>query len=323
MARPLRIEFPGALYHVMSRGNERQPIVRDDRDREKRLDWLRRTVETYGWRLHAFVLMRNHDHLFVETPEANLSAGMQYLNGSYTSYFNRRHRREGHLFQGRFKGHLIEEDGYFLEVSRYIHLNPLRAKIVARPEDYPWSSYPGYVRAGRAVTWVTYARVLGEFGQAAATTRRAYGQFVRAGVQRPPRSPFAEAFEGVLLGSEAFVARIRGLVEEQPTDQSVPQLEHLRQRPSVQAIVRVVAAHFGVDATRWVPGRRTDDASRAVAAYLARRRFGHPAGKVAEALGYRNASSVTRAIARVESANQHLRQTAEKLERALMGSELD
>ena len=93
MARPLRIQFAGALYHVMSRGNERKPIVRDDLDRQKRLDWLRRAVETYGWRLHAFVLMTNHEHLFLATPEANLSAGMQYLNGSYTSYFNRRHRR--------------------------------------------------------------------------------------------------------------------------------------------------------------------------------------------------------------------------------------
>ena len=116
MARPLRIEFAGAIYHIMSRGNARQGIVLDDADREKRVDWLRRTVETYGWRLHAFALMTTHDHLFLETPEPNLSAGMQYLNGSYTSYFNRRHRRCGHLFQGRFKGHLIEEDGYFLEV---------------------------------------------------------------------------------------------------------------------------------------------------------------------------------------------------------------
>jgi putative transposase len=319
MARPLRIEFPGALYHVTSRGNERQPIVRDDRDREKRLDWLRRTVETYGWRLHAFVLMRNHDHLFVETPEANLSAGMQYLNGSYTSYFNHRHDRVGHLFQGRFKGHLIDEDGYFLEVSRYIHLNPLRARIVAQPEDYPWSSYAGYVRASRTVSWVTYGRVLGEFGQMAAAARRAYGQFVRAGVQRPPRSPFAEAFEGLLVGSEAFIARIRGLVDAQPADHSVPQLEHLRQRPSVEVVVRVVAAHFGVDASRWLPGQRIDDASRAVAAYLARRRFGHSAGKVAEALGYRSGSSVTRAVARVESANEDLRNTVERLEQALIG----
>ena len=104
MARPLRIEFPGALYHVISRGNERQNLVRDDADRQKRLDWLRRTVEVYGWRLHAFVLLSNRDHLFVKTPEGNLSAGMQHYNGSYTSYFNRRHRRAGHLFQGRAAG---------------------------------------------------------------------------------------------------------------------------------------------------------------------------------------------------------------------------
>jgi REP element-mobilizing transposase RayT len=106
----LRIEFPGALYHVISRGNERRTIVRDEGDRQKRLDGLRRTVDVYGWRLHAFVRMTSHDQLFVETPEADLSAGMQHDNGSYTGYFNPRHRRSGHLYQGRFKGHLIEED---------------------------------------------------------------------------------------------------------------------------------------------------------------------------------------------------------------------
>ncbi len=102
----------------MSRGNERRPIVRDEADRQRRLDWLQRTVEIYGWRLHAFVLLTNHEHLFLETPEPNLSAGMHLLNGSYTGYFNVRHRRVGHLFQGRFKVHLIEEEGYFTEISR-------------------------------------------------------------------------------------------------------------------------------------------------------------------------------------------------------------
>lgn len=155
MSRPLRIEFPGALYHVICRGNERRPIVGDDADRRKRLDWLRRTVEMYGWRLHAFVLMDNHDHLFVETPDANLSAGMQHYNSSYTGSFNRRHRGAGHLFQGRFQGHLIEEEGYFLEVSRYIHLNPARARAVAQPEDWPWGSCPGYVRGARKLEWIT------------------------------------------------------------------------------------------------------------------------------------------------------------------------
>ena len=317
MARPLRIEFAGAVYHVMSRGNARQDVVLDDADRQKRVDWLRRTVEIYGWRIHSFVLMRNHDHLFVQTPEPNLSAGMQYLNGSYTSYFNRRHRRCGHLFQGRFKGHLIEEQGYFLEVSRYIHLNPIRAKVVARPEQYPWSSYRGYQRVSRTVAWVTYDRVLGQFGASASVARRAYTRFVRAGVEEPPPSPFAEALEGMLLGSDAFVARVRRLLNDRPTDRSVPQLQHIRGRPPLEEIVRVVGEHFGQDTTCWSPGRRSDDASRAVAAYLARRRFGHPAGEVAKALGYRSAGSVTHAVARVESGNERLKRTAAKLERKL------
>lgn len=317
MARPLRLEFPGAVYHVMSRGNERKPIARDDADRNKRLDWLRRTVQTYAWRLHAFALMRNHDHLFVETPEANLSAGMQYLNGSYTTYFNRRHRRSGHLFQGRFKGHLIEQDGYFLEVSRYIHLNPVRAKAAARPEDYRWTSYLGYIRAARAVPWVTYARVLAEFGRRATNARRAYGQFVRAGVEEPPPSPFAGALGGLLVGSERFVTRVRALVRDRADDDALPQLAPLKPRPTLEKIAQTVADHFGHDAGLWRPGRRVDDASRAVAAYLGRRHFGYAAVEVAAALGYRGHGGLHAAVARVDSGNVNLKRTVEKLSQKL------
>ncbi len=317
MARPLRIEFEGAIYHFMSRGKARQDIVLDDVDREKRLDWLRRTVETYGWRLHAFTLMGNHDHLFVETPEPNLSAGMQYLNGSYTSYFNRRHRRSGHLFQGRFKGHLIEEKGYFLEVSRYIHLNPVRAKMVTSPEQYRWSSFRGYQRANRTVPWVMYDRVLKEFGTSSSLARRAYTRFVRSGIENPPPSPFAGALEEILLGSDAFIARIRRLLDDRSPDPSIPQLKQIRARPSLEKIVLVVGEDFGQDTQTWSPGRRSDDASRAVAAYLARRCFGYPAREVAEALGYRSASSIPRAVSRVESGNQRLQRTVEKLKRSL------
>jgi putative transposase len=316
MARPLRIEFPGALYHVMSRGNDRQPIVRDDADRQRRLDWLRRTVETYGWRLHAFVLMGNHDHLFVATPEGNLCVGMQYLNGSYTSYFNRRHRRAGHLFQGRFRGQLIEEEGYFLEVSRYIHLNPVRAGLVERPEQWPWSSYAGYQQERRALDWVSYAAVLGEFGQGDAARRR-YARFVHAGLSEPPGSPFAKAIGGVLLGSANFVERVRKLIDERPPDTDVPQLKTLRRRPPLSEIVAVVTTHFGCDPTLWTTGRRSDDASRAVAAYLARRRFGYPAGEVAQTLGYRSHGSVRNALARVEAGDRQLHDVVTQLDAKL------
>jgi len=317
MARPLRIEFAGALYHVMSRGNERKAIVRDDADRKKRLDWLRRTVETYGWRLHAFVLMNNHDHLFVETPGANLSAGMQYLNGSYTSYFNCRHRRVGHLLQGRFKAHLIEEEGYFLEVSRYIHLNPVRVNIVGRPEDYAWSSYPGYCRKGRAVGWVTYEPVLREFGEDSVRARRAYARFVRAGVEASPRSPFAEAVGGLLLGGEAFVDRMRRLLGNRPADPSVPDMKRLESRPALEEVLQAVASHFGYEEPPWSSGRRSDDASRAVAAYLGRRRFGYAAKAVAAALGYGDASGVSHAVRRVETGAVALRKTTAEIELSL------
>jgi len=317
MARPLRIQFPGALYHVMSRGNERRAIVRDDADRQRRLDWLCRTVETCGWRLHAFVLMTNHDHLFVQTPEANLSAGMQFLNGSYTSYFNRRHRRAGHLFQGRFKGHLIDEAGYYVEVSRYIHLNPVRAKLVERPQQWPWSSYGGYHRASRALPWVSYDAVLGEFARDPAVARRAYRRFVQAGVKQRPKSPFLDALGGLLVGSGEFLTRIQRLLDDEPADRERPQLEQVRRRPSLEEIVAAVDEHFGEDRSRWSPGRRNDDASRAVAAYLARRRFGYPAVAVAEALGYRGHSSVRYAVNRLETGSAALRRTVKQLEAKL------
>ncbi len=317
MARPLRIQFAGALYHVISRGNERRRVVRDDGDRTKRLEWLRRTVETYGWRLHAFVLLTNHEHLFVETPEANLSAGMQFLNGSYTSYFNRRHRRAGHLFQGRFKGHLIEEDGYFFDVSRYIHLNPVRAKMVLRPEEYRWSSYPGYVQARKALEWVTYARVLGEFGADHQRPRRAYAGFVRSGVADPPASPFSGAVGGLLLGSEAFVDRIRHLLRDRSEAEGVPELKRLRSRPSLDQILAEVATYFDCPEECWSPGRRSDEAARAMAAYLARCRFGYSATAVADRLGYRGPSSVSHAVRRIEKSTAALKAVAADLEAKL------
>jgi len=317
MARPLRIEFPGAIYHVMSRGNERQPIVRDDVDRRKRIEWLSRTVETHAWRMHAFVLMDNHDHLFVETPEGNLAAGMHLLNSSYTGYFNRRHGRSGHLFQGRYKGHLIEEEGYFLQVSRYIHLNPVRAGLVDRPDQWPWSSFPSYRWARRAVDWITHERVLGEFARDASAARQAYAHFVTAGVVDPPPSPFAKAVGGLLLGSKAFVERIGKLLDDRPDDPDVPQLEPLRSRPPLQRIVAVVCDHFGQSPSDWGSGRRRNDAARAVAAYLARRCFGYPLTDIAQTLGYRGHSSVNSAVRRVEQGNRQLQKTVADLTRRL------
>ena len=135
MARPLRIEYAGALYHLTSRGNARRPIFKDDKDRESFLNTLKRVNDRYHWLCHAYCLMNNHYHLVVETPEGNLSQGMRQLNGVYTQSYNRRHGRVGHLFQGRYKAIVVQRESYLLEVCRYVVLNPVRAKAVVRPEE--------------------------------------------------------------------------------------------------------------------------------------------------------------------------------------------
>lgn len=145
MARPLRIEFSGAVYHVTSRGNAQQNIFLCDDDRQAFLDLLGIACERFRWQCHAYCLMSNHYHLLIETQAPSLSKGMKYLNGTYTSAFNRRHFRIGHVFQGRYKAILVEKDAYLLELSRYIVLNPVRARMVRSAKDWPWSSYRGTV----------------------------------------------------------------------------------------------------------------------------------------------------------------------------------
>jgi putative transposase len=299
----------------MSRGNEQRPIVTDDADRRRRLDWLRRTVETYGWRLHAFVLMDNHEHLFVETPAPNLSAGMQYLNGSYTSYFNRRMERVGHLFQGRFKAHLIDEQGYFQAVSRYIHLNPVRASLVKRPGEYPWTSYPGYMRAAKALNWITYERILGDFGSVdGAVQRRRYVQYVEAPAGEQVVSPFATAVEGLIVGSESFVSRIKSLLSDRARDKAMPALDRLRARPSLETVIAAAMTCTDAGAERWTAGHRSNSGSRAVVAYLCRYRYGYNCTEIATALGFASVSSVSRSIRHIEANRTAYRRMLRELE---------
>src|ERR1700693_1663537 len=159
MARPLRIEYRGAYYHVTSRGNERKAIFRDDADREKFIELVGRAVQDFALRLHGYVLMANHYHLLVETPGGGLSRALRYINGVYTQTFNRRHRRAGHLFQGRYKAIVVDKESYLLELSRYIHLNPWRVKRSQDPFRYRWSSLRAYVSGRPAARWLTVREV--------------------------------------------------------------------------------------------------------------------------------------------------------------------
>lgn len=303
MSRPLRIQFSGALYHVISRGNERQRIVRDDMDRRRRLEWLQETVVRYGWRLHAFVLMSNHDHLFVETPQSNLSLGMKLLNGAYTQYFNSRHFRVGHLFQGRYKAHLVEDVGYYAELSRYIHLNPVRALMdppIREPADYGWSSFRGYIRTSQRFPWVTYDRVLKDFGPGDEKVRcRRYASFVRAGIDKELFRPWSKAKEGFLIGSDEFLGRIKKILPSSGEPQGIPQYRQLSDRPPICEIIEAVCDYVGEDCSTWGRGRRSNNSGRRLAAFLCHAVYRYSLKEVALSLYYVNGSSVSSICRRV------------------------
>ena len=182
MARPLRIEFPGAVYHITSRGNERKAIFRDDQDRKIFLDTLADVALRYNWFCHAYCLMDNHYHLLIDTPDGNLSIGMRQLNGLYTQRFNKRHGRVGHLFQGRFKAVLVQKDTHLLEACRYVVLNPVRAGRVQRPEEWIWSSYGATTGGTKLHRCLVTEWVLSQFGLERKMAEAGYRRFVRDGI---------------------------------------------------------------------------------------------------------------------------------------------
>lgn len=203
MTRPLRIEFPGALYHVTSRGNRRIPIYRHDTDRQVWLAMLAMVCKQHNFVIHSFCQMTNHYHLLIETVEANLSRGMHQLNGLYSQYVNRRYSLAGHLFQGRYKAILVQKESYLLELSRYVVLNPLRANIVASLDDWHWSSHPYVVSEDAPPHWLERDWLLGRFGTTRADALPGYQAFVMAGVGKT--SPLRATRHQILLGDDDFL----------------------------------------------------------------------------------------------------------------------
>lgn len=185
MARPLRIELSGGLYHVTSRGDRREAIYLSDDDRAAWLSVFGKVCRRFNWICHAWCQMTNHYHVVVETPEGNLSRGMRQLNGVYTQYVNRAHRRVGHVFQGRYKAILVEKDSYLLELARYVVLNPVRAGVVVEAGEWHWSSYRMMVGEAPWPEWLATGWLLGQFGQTARVAVPRYIDFVRAGVGLP------------------------------------------------------------------------------------------------------------------------------------------
>ena len=224
MARKLRIQYPGAIYHVMNRGDRRNPVFADDQDRQRFLETLTEACQKTGWQVHAYCLMRNHFHLVVETPHANLVAGMKWLLGVYTSRFNRRRQEFGHLFSGRYKALIVDGsgNGYLKTVCDYVHLNPARAKLLKaeqRLSDFAWSSYPQYLAApSQRPRWLRMDRLLGEWGipKDSAAGRRVFGERMEARRGENSAKEFKAVERGWCLGGEEFRQELLEQVTTRP-----------------------------------------------------------------------------------------------------------
>ena len=212
MARPLRLELAGGLYHVTSRGDRREAIFLNDADRLVWLEVFAQTCKRFNWICHAWCLMDNHYHIVVETIEGNLAQGMRHLNGVYTQTFNRTHKRVGHVFQGRYKAIIVEKDGYLLELARYVVLNPLRAGMVKDIADWHWSSYAAMLGTQNAPEWLQTDWILGQFSPQRRRAINRYMDFVRAGVGLP--SVWEQLSGQVFLGSERFLKRMQAMSDK-------------------------------------------------------------------------------------------------------------
>ncbi len=262
MSRPLRITYPGAVYHVMNRGGARKRVFAHHADYEVFLQLLADSHQRWEIEVLAYCLMGNHYHLCLRTPEENLSRVMRHVNGVYTQYVNRTQGRDGPLFRGRYKALVVETNTYLSAVVRYIHLNPVKAKLVSTPEVYPWSSHGKYLRRKTAPSWLNVEEVLSGFGRG-----RAFHEFVLEGNDEALETYYAAGRQAPVLGSDAFRARLKKHTGKLSREH--PRIERVGVRPSVGRVVQTVAKAYGVTNFVLRKGRRgTSGEGRKVALYL-------------------------------------------------------
>jgi len=246
MARPLRIEYGGAFYHVTDRGNERREIFQTKKDYERFKRYVIGAQDRYDFLLHGYVLMTNHYHLIIETSKANLNRIMHYINGSYTTYFNRRQGRNGHLFQGRYKAILVDVDRYLLELSRYLHLNPVRAGLVKRPEEYSYSSYRSYITREKEEI-VHRDRIWGMISGDGRNGVQRYRRFVEEALGRDLESPLKRVYGGVILGGGKFIRDVLRRMEGRDVRrQDISYRRQLRVTKDVEEIIHAIGSYFNV-----------------------------------------------------------------------------
>ena len=322
MARRLRLQYPGAIYHLMARGNGRQEIVSDDADRDRLQEDLGKAAVRCSWRVYAFAIMSNHLHIVLKTPQPNLARGMQAFLSGYANVWARRHKFSGHVFQGRYRTELVEDETYLWTVTRYVHLNPVRAKIVEHPAAWAWSSYPGYAHRARRLEWLAYDDLLaswtGAFG--GSDPAGAYRRYVTRGLTDPPESPWKDAYHGWVLGSGAFIDRVKAMVRGEPPREQRRESRLMLSVP-LSRIVEVVCAFYEVK-PKELSQRGSRLPARAGLVYLARSHSLATNAELAAVLGLSRAESVpnlTRRFSDWLSADATVRKQLRDLEEVLQG----
>ena len=297
MARPLRLQFEGAVYHVMARGHERSAIFRDAEDRSKFLALLEQVATEEKWILHSYCLLGNHYHLLIETPEGALARGMRDLNGRYAQWFNWRHDRRGHVFEGRYRAAVVEKQTHLMELHRYIVLNPVRARLAERPGDWRWSSYRATAGLEKPPAWLETDWTLSQFAVRRSAAREAFQRFVSAGKVAGKEIDALE--KAAYLGGRDFLKRMQDLVGGREKDEEIPlRYRKASTRIDLAEIRRQVAREWGVPEKGLHRRRGGDDKKAAI--YLARKLTRLPGREIGREFGVKPAR-VSNVVTQVDS----------------------
>ncbi len=283
MARSLRIEYEGALYHVTARGNERKNIYFSKTDYKRFFHYISEAQKKFGIKIICYVLMSNHDHLVIVTPEANLSKAMHYINGSYTTYINVKRKRSGHLFQGRYKAIIIDRDNHLLELSRYVHLNPVRAKMVQKPEEYLYSSYKTYIKNTKS-KMLYESQVLEMISDVNGYAKKEYQRFVEAEIDKEYDNPLSYVYGGIIIGCNGFIKET--LSRKKDDFLQKEQIAHsraLRSENTVEEILDIVSRFYNTSKDELL--KKKDTIVRKIAIYLIKENTGATNKEIGKVFG--------------------------------------
>ncbi len=283
MARPHRLQAEGCFYHITCRGNGRKNIYVNDKDREKFLEYLVKAKEKFQFYLHAYCLMNNHYHLLIETTQANLSRIMQYINTAYSVYYNVKHNKSGHLFQGRYKSILVEQDAYFAELTRYIHTNPVRAKLAVNPAGYRWSSYGAYIH-GNNYGFVDMDKVKQILGM----ELKRYREFVEGAKSYP--DPLKNVYAGFILGGDKFIKDKLDQIQGEVESGDFAHKRAIKNIVKPETIINAVSDYFRISSDGLRSLKKHPQTSKQAAIYLIRKKTGLTNAQVGALFGMKHAA---------------------------------